>query len=345
MNSITLIHVCKGAKNLKHKAYTKDFLMDLYQSMILQRRFDTSVGEYFMAGKIVGTTHLSVGQEASEVGACKALRKEDFITSTHRGHGHILAKGGDPKLVMAELFGKESGYCRGRGGSMHVTDAKLGILGANGIVGAGFPIACGSAIASRNRGENTVTACFFGDGATNHGTFHESLNMAAVWKLPVVFICENNGYGISVPIDSVSNTHTLSERAKAYNIPGVTIDGNDVLAVYETVHEYVERARNGEGPALIECMTFRHYGHNFGDSAWYRPDSYMEEAKKKDAIDRFSQYLVTEGFTSEDLDEVEKQVDVIMDEAVAFAENSPWPDPETAWDRVYSMDNERCVRR
>ena len=211
--------------------------------MQLQRRFDTQVGELFKAGKVIGTTHLSVGQEASEVGAGMALRKTDYITSTHRGHGHILAKGGDPKRIMAELFGKEAGYCRGRGGSMHVTNAELGILGANGIVGAGFPIACGSALASRNRGEDTVTACFFGEGATNQGTFHESLNMAAIWKLPVVFICENNGYGISVPIGSVSNTDTLAERAQAYNIPGVRIDGNDVLKVYETVLEYVERAR------------------------------------------------------------------------------------------------------
>ena len=325
--------------------YPKEFLFDLYRAMALQRRFDTRVGELFKEGKVVGTTHMSVGQEASDVGACKALKDDDFITSTHRGHGHILAKGGDPGKVMAELFGRETGYCRGRGGSMHVADVRLGILGANGIVGAGLPIACGSGLASKYRGESSVTACFFGDGASNHGTFHESLNMAAIWKLPVIFVCENNGYAVSVPIASSSNTPTISERSAAYGMPGVTIDGNDVLKVYETMTEFVERARGGEGPGLIECLTFRHYGHNYGDTGWYRPESYLAEADEKDALKRFARRLLDHGSTQAELDEIEARVEKTLDEAVAYADQSPWPAPETAWDGVYSMDNERCIRR
>ena len=325
--------------------YSKEFLLDLYRSMILQRRFEIRVGEFFKAGKIYGITHLSLGQEAVEVGACKALRPSDQIVSTHRGHGHILGKGADPGLMLAELFGRENGYCRGRGGSMHVTDAELGILGTNGIVGAGFPVACGSALASKYRGDGAVTVCFFGDGATNHGTFHECLNMAATWDLPILFFCENNGYAISVPIESVTNTRTLAERAAAYGIPGIYIDTNDVLDVYEAVSKYAELAREGRGPALIECLTYRHSGHNYNDTAAYRPESYMVEAKENDGIAKFEKYLLAHDVTQKELDVICEETDEVIGKAAEFAENSPFPDPATAWDYVYSSDNERCIRR
>lgn len=327
------------------KNYEKEFLLNLYQDMVRIRKLETKVGELFKIGKIVGTTHLSIGEEAIAVGACKALKSTDFIASTHRGHGHTIAKGGKIDKIMAELFGKSTGYCGGKGGSMHVVDVSLGILGANGIVGAGIPIAGGSALASKISGKDEVTICFFGDGASNHGTFHETVNMSAAWKLPVVFVCENNGYAVSVPIGSVTNTENLAVRAKAYNIPGITIDGNNVIEVYETVKEAVERARIGEGPSFIECKTFRHEGHNYGDTAWYRPKEYMEEASEKDAIANYKLYLLNYGITEQEIEVLEHQADVELENAIEFAEESPFPHVQEALNGVYTTDNERCVMR
>jgi pyruvate dehydrogenase E1 component alpha subunit len=239
----------------------KDLLLDMYRSMTRIRLFETKVRDLATANEIPGFVHVSIGEEASATGVCAALRKTDRITSTHRGHSHLIAKGGRLDRMMAELFGKRTGYCKGKGGSMHIVDFSLGILGANGIVGAGLPIATGSALAAVIAGTEDVTACFFGDGASNEGTFHESLNLAAVWKLPVVFVCENNGFGEFTPMQTVTSVKDIAVRAKAYDIPGHIVDGNDVLEVYRYASEAIARARAGEGPTLLECKTYRWEGH------------------------------------------------------------------------------------
>ena len=268
------------------------------------------------------------------------------MTSTHRGHGHCIAKGASLDKMLAELFGKKTGYCQGKGGSMHIADvAGLHSLGANGIVGAGIPIAAGSALVSKIKGDKHVTLCFFGDSASNQGTFHEAVNMAAAWKLPVVFLCENNSYGVSVNIHSVTNTDTIAVRAQAYNIPGKTVDGNDPVTVYEAVKEAVDYAREGNGPSIVECMTFRHQGHYCGDPANYRPASYMEEAHKKDAIPNMRKRLLDGVATEEEILAVEKAVEDEMEAAYQFANESAYPDPSEATTDVYFSDNERSVVR
>ena len=245
-------------------------LKKMYLTMQRIRQFETEVNQLYAQTKIPGFGHLYVGEEAIATAACACLRKEDYITSTHRGHGHVIAKGGDLKRMMAELYAKESGYCKGRGGSMHIANLDLGILGANGIVGAGHCLSTGVGLSIQMRKTDQVCICFFGDASTNQGTFHESLNLASVWKLPVVYICENNFYGISVPQKLHQNITKISDRAVSYGIPGVTVDGNDVFAVYDAVQEAVARARAGNGPSLIECRTYRHFGHYNGDPAHYR---------------------------------------------------------------------------
>ena len=231
--------------------------MGMYKMMLRIRAFETRAAECFTKGMLAGNIHLCIGQEAVPTGACYALEKDDYMTSTHRGHGHCIAKGADMDKMLAELFGKKTGYCKGKGGSMHIADVEgLHSLGANGIVGAGIPIAAGSALASKIKGDKHVTLCFFGDSASNQGTFHEAVNMAAAWKLPVVFLCENNNYGVSVNIHTVTNTDTIAVRAKAYDIPGETVDGNDPTVVYEAVKKAVDYARAGNGPSIVECMTW-----------------------------------------------------------------------------------------
>jgi pyruvate dehydrogenase E1 component alpha subunit len=313
--------------------------------MLLIRFFETKAADCFTKGKLAGNIHLCIGQEATVVGACHALRKGDFITATHRGHGQCLAKGAQPRKALAEIFGKSTGYCGGKGGSMHIVDVRLGILGANGIVGAGIPLATGSGLASWITGKDEVTLCFFGDGASNHGTFHESINMAAAWKLPVVYLCENNLYGVSVNFATVSNTGTVSARAKAYDIPGITVDGNDAVVVYQAVSEAVARARNGEGPSLVECKTYRNMGHYCGDPATYRPKTYNEEAKEKDALARMQKKLLEEGITMEDIEQIDREQEQEIMEAYNFAVESPYPDKALVTADVYSEDNERCVMR
>jgi len=281
--------------------------------------------------------HLYVGEEAVATGACANLRKDDYITSTHRGHGHLISKGGDLKLMMAELFGRRTGYCKGKGGSMHIADVELGILGANGIVGGGFPIAVGAGFTVKYKGTDQVAACFFGDGSSNQGTFHEALNMASIWKLPVVFINENNFYGISLSQRRSMNVPDVAARAAAYNIPGVVVDGNDVLAVYEAVQEAVKRARAGEGPTLIECKTYRYRGHFEGDPTVYRPEEEVQEWKKKDPIPRFEEKLAQMGImTEEQMKQVREEIASKIEEAVQFAEESPWPSPEEVLEDVYA---------
>lgn len=325
--------------------YPKELLLAMYEDMVRIRQFELAASECFTKGMLAGNIHLCIGQEATVVGASKALEERDFITSTHRGHGHCIAKGARTDKAMAELFGKVTGYCSGKGGSMHIVDVTKGILGANGIVAAGIPIATGSALASKIRGTDEVTLCFFGDGASNNGAFHESINMAAAWKLPVVFLCENNQYGVSVNIHTITNTQTIAVRAKAYDIPGKTVDGNDLLAVYEIVKEAVAHARAGNGPSLIECNTFRHMGHYCGDPATYRPECYMEEALEKDAIERFGNVLEKAGISEQQRTAINAAMQAEIAAALEFAQNSPYPDVALATQDVYSSQNERSVAR
>lgn len=327
------------------KTYDKDFLLNLYRGMLRIRKFEEQAKECFTKGMLAGNIHLAIGQEAAEVGSGAALEKKDYITCTHRGHGQCIAKGAKTDRMMAELFGKKTGYCEGKGGSMHIVDAELGILGANGIVGAGIPIATGAALASKVWGDDAVTLCYFGDAASNQGTFHEALNMGAAWKLPVIYFCENNRYGVSTEISRVTNNEFISERAAAYNIPGVTVDGNDVLAVYEATLEAVERARRGEGPTLIEAVTYRHEGHYCGDPAAYRPEEYMEQAIDHEAIPTFRKYVLKNGASEEEVVAVEQEITDEIAAAYKFADESEYPDVAEAFTDVYSMDNERSVQR
>jgi len=342
----------KGGKKLSSKTkkttkkYSKQFAEDLYVNMLRIRLFETKAKDSFSKGEIAGNLHLAIGQEASDVGACFALEKTDYITSTHRGHGHALAKGAESKYALAEIFGKKTGYCGGKGGSMHIAECdELRSLGANGIVGAGLPIAAGSALASRVFGDEHVTLCFFGEGASNQGWLQESLNMSAIWKLPVVFFCQNNGYGISTAIDRVAATKDIATRAKGFDVPAKVIDGNDVFAVYEAVKEATAHARAGKGPYFIEAKTFRHEGHFCGDAALYRPKSYLEEAKEKDALLNMQEYMLNNGFTQAEIDKLDQAMHEEIEAAYQFAMDSEFPDPSEVYTDVYAMDNERCVLR
>ncbi|HDK7173917.1 pyruvate dehydrogenase (acetyl-transferring) E1 component subunit alpha [Clostridium botulinum] len=309
----------------------------MYKTMLKIRKFEQVAMNTFAEGKIPGFVHLYIGEEAVATGVCANLKDSDYITSTHRGHGHILAKGGDLKFMMAELFGKATGYCKGKGGSMHIADATKGILGANGIVGAGHNIAVGAGLSAQYRGTDQVCVCFFGDASTNQGTFHESLNMASVWKLPVVFVCENNLYGISMSQNRHQAIKDVADRGVAYNVPGIVVDGNDVFAVYEAAEEAIKRAREGKGPTLIECKTYRHRGHFEGDPCVYKPTEEQEEWLAKDPIPRFEKYLVeNEILTEEKLKEVQNKVESQIDEAVDFANNSPYPELESVLEDVYT---------
>jgi TPP-dependent pyruvate/acetoin dehydrogenase alpha subunit len=320
----------------------KDKLLEMYRSMQRIRQFETKTRDLALANELPGFVHVSIGEEASATGVCAALRKTDRITSTHRGHGHLLAKGGELNRMMAELFGKRTGYCKGKGGSMHIVDYALGILGANGIVGGGLPIATGSALASVVAGKDDVTACFFGDGASNEGTFHESLNLAAVWKLPVVFVCENNGYGEFTPMQTVTSVRDIAQRAHGYNIPGFIVDGNDVMEVFRFASEAVARARAGEGPTLLECKTYRWEGHVVGEAAFlgegaYRPTAEVEAWKLKCPIVRYQQFLVSGGKIDKgELDRIDKETTAELEDAIKFARESALPDVSEVTDDVYA---------
>ncbi|NFE80293.1 pyruvate dehydrogenase (acetyl-transferring) E1 component subunit alpha [Clostridium sporogenes] len=319
------------------KKLNENSIVEMYKTMLKIRKFEQVAMNTFAEGKIPGFVHLYIGEEAVATGVCANLKDSDYITSTHRGHGHILAKGGDLKFMMAELFGKATGYCKGKGGSMHIADATKGILGANGIVGAGHNIAVGAGLSAQYRGTDQVCVCFFGDASTNQGTFHESLNMASVWKLPVVFVCENNLYGISMSQNRHQAIKDVADRGVAYNVPGIVVDGNDVFAVYEAAEEAIKRAREGKGPTLIECKTYRHRGHFEGDPCVYKPTEEQEEWLAKDPIPRFEKYLVeNEIFTEERLKEVQDKVESQIDEAVDFANNSPYPELESVLEDVYT---------
>jgi TPP-dependent pyruvate/acetoin dehydrogenase alpha subunit len=310
-------------------------LVELYREMLLIRKFDEQARRLYMDDRIRGSTHTYTGEEAIAVGACAALTDDDMITSTHRGHGHCLAKGGDPKAMMAELLGRATGYCKGKGGSMHIADFELGILGANGIVGGGVGIATGAAYASDYQDLDRVVICFFGDGAINQGVFYEAANMAVLWSLPVVYLCERNQYAefsASAPMISVDD---LAVRAKAFGMPGETVDGNDVLAVHRTVGQAVSRARNGEGPSLVVAETYRLEGHTIGDPLTYRPDGEAESWWEREPISRFRRYLEEKGILTEDADAIESEVEKEIEEAVAFAMDSPSPSQDELFKDVY----------
>lgn len=302
----------------------------LYRRMLVIRFFEEKVDELFLQGKITGTAHLCVGQEAVAVGACHALRRGDYVTSTHRGHGHFIARGGDPSRIMAELFGKRTGYSGGRGGSQLMADYRLGFLGANGITGGGIPLATGVALAAKMRRNGKVVLCFFGDGATNQGVFHESLNMAAIWKLPVVYLCENNLYAMSTPIEKAACVPNLALRAAGYGMPGEVVDGNDVLAVQKAVGAACRRARRGEGPTLIECKTYRLLGHSRGDPRRYRTVREETAWRAKDPILLFRDWLLRQTRLTPAQDrQIRGAAKDIVRRAVCFARTSPWPDAAT----------------
>ncbi len=318
----------------------KEQLFHMYRTMVTIRRFEETIRDLFFQGQIPGFVHVSIGEEAVPTGVCAALTDKDYITTTHRGHGHMLAKGGEPKRMMAELFGRKTGYCKGKGGSMHIVSYELGILGANGIVGAGIPIATGAALASSFRGNDAVAVSFFGDGASNEGTFHESLNLASLWKLPAIYVCQNNGYAEFTPTSESTSVKDIAVRAAGYDMPGVVVDGNDVLAVYEVMQQAVQRAKQGEGPTLIEAKTYRWEGHVVGEQAFvadYRDPQEIEAAKQRCPIALFTQELLATGFVSAaELERIRHEVQVGIDDAVAFAQSSPLPDISEATQDVFA---------
>jgi len=316
---------------------SKEQLLWMYERMQLIRTFENRVKVEFGKGKIPGFVHLYAGEEAVAVGICAHLTDADYMTSTHRGHGHCVAKGVDARGMMAELFGKATGICKGKGGSMHIADMDKGMLGANGIVGGGPPLACGSGLTAKVNKTDQVTICFFGDGAAEQGTLHESLNLAAIWKLPVVFVAENNGYAESTPAQYHCSVENIADRAAAYNMPGVTVDGNDIFAVYEATGEAIARARAGKGPTLLECKTYRFYGHYEGDQQTYKIAAENEKyQKERDPIKLFKDNVLSRKLVSAaELKAIDDRVAAQIEAAVKFAEESPFPDVRETYTDVY----------
>jgi pyruvate dehydrogenase E1 component alpha subunit len=317
---------------------SKETLFDLHHRMVRIRIFEDEAGKLMESARIPGALHLYVGEEAVASGVMCNLTDEDQITSTHRGHGHLVAKGGDFKRMYAELFGRATGYCKGKGGSMHISDMDLGMLGANGIVAAGPPIAMGAAFANKYKGNGNVAVAFFGDGASNEGAFHEAANMAAVWKLPLILCCENNGYGEFTPQAKHQAIRDITDRAPGYGIPGVQCDGMDAVAVYEAAHEAIARARRGEGPTLLECKTYRFYDHvgRRGMGVSYRTDEEVTEWRKRDPIELIEKRMIEMGVaTADQLKAVHDRVLAETADAIKFAEESPFPAPEELLTDVY----------
>jgi TPP-dependent pyruvate/acetoin dehydrogenase alpha subunit len=324
--------------------YTREFLGHLYRRMRLIRRFEERAAQLRLAGEIPGFLHPAVGQEAVAVGVCAALGPHDYITSTHRGHGHILARGADPARMYAELFARREGSNRGKGGSLHIADAALGIMGANGIVGGGIPIAVGLGLALRVKARVAgaeaptlgVAVAFFGDGASNQGAFHEALNLAALWRLPVVFVCENNLYGEFTPQHRHQPIRDIATRAASYAMPGIVADGNDVLDVFRVAAKAVADARQGRGPTLIECKTYRLRGHYEGDAGRYRPPEEVAAWQARDPVATFRQRLLAQhAFTEAEVAQIEREVEARLDDAVAFAARAARPAPSEAEDDVF----------
>nr|WP_312094069.1 thiamine pyrophosphate-dependent enzyme [Aminipila sp.] len=321
------------------KDYDKEQLLNFYETMFKMRRFEEETFEFYKKGLMAGLAHLYLGEEAVATGVCAALNEDDYVGSTHRGHGHLVARDADIALMMAEILGKKTGYSHGKGGSMHIMAMDKGILGANGIVGGEIPIATGAAYTALYKKNGKVAVSFMGDSATNEGTFHESINMAAAWKLPCVYVIENNLYGISVDIRDVTNTPDLAVRAKAYDIPGIVVDGMDVIAVYEAAKEAVERARNGEGPSIIECKTYRWQGHHVGDPAAYRKR--RSETEKEDWMARCpvtnlrAEIIKTKKAREEEIIALEERIETEVQTAVKFAAESDYPEASEAFTDVF----------
>lgn len=321
--------------------WEKDLLLDMYRGMRRIRRFEETAEELYYRGTVVGLLHLYIGEEAVATGACLALNHDDYITSTHRGHGHLLAKGGDSSRLLAELCGRVTGYCRGKGGSMHAADLSLGILGANGVVGGGFGIATGAALSAQKRQSGQVVVCFFGDGAANQGIFMEVLNMASLWRLPIIYLCENNGFGEYTRCEEATlGCQPIGGRAAAFGIPTVEVDGNDVVAVYEAVKEAVHRARAGEGPSFVEAHTYRLSGHHMGDvgfSRGYRTKTEVEDRRRQEPLRRFHNWLLdNDCCTADELAEIDAGIEAEMQQAVEFVKKSPIPEIEEAREHVYA---------
>ena len=315
---------------------TREDMLRMLSTMVRIRTFEETAAKMFLDGKLPGFLHLYSGEEAVATGVCECLTDKDYITSTHRGHGHCIAKGADINLMMAELLGKRTGYSKGKGGSMHIADISKGIIGANGIVGASMPIACGTAFAQKYRGENNVSVAFFGDGASNRGTFHEAMNMAAALCLPVIFVCENNCFGMSTPFEVASHNKTISQRAAAYDMPGYRCDGNDPIAVKEVAEKAIQDARDGKGPALIECLTWRHWGHFVGDPCVYKKPEDQAAWKEKDPIPLFETRLLGDGVCElADIDRIHFDAQAEIDAAIEFADNSPYPELDVIYEDLY----------
>ena len=318
----------------------REKLIWMYETMVKIRKFDTTAEQNFLRGEIPGFIHSYVGEEAIATGVMANLREDDYITSTHRGHGHMIAKGADLKRMMAELYGKETGYCKGKGGSMHIADVSKGVLGANGEVGGGIPIAVGAGLAIKFKGTDQVVVSFFGDGATNRGAFHEGLNFAAIYNLPVVFVVEFNEYASTAPAKEMIPVKNVAVRAASYGIPGVTIDGNDVLGVYEAAKVAIERARFGGGPFLIEAKTYRLKGHFVGDPELYRSKEEVRKFWEKEPIGRYKKFLLENGIlTEEEMEKIDRKVDEMIEEAVEFAKRSKFPRPEDALTDLFVDDS------
>ncbi len=319
---------------------TRDDLLEAYRRMRLIRAFEERLADLVTAGKLAGFLHLYAGEEAVAVGVCHQLGARDFVTSTHRGHGHCIAKGVDVRGMMAELYGRATGTCKGKGGSMHIADLDLGMLGANGIVGAGIPLATGAALTAKLKRTGGVAVAFFGDGASNQGAFHESLNIAAIWKLPVVYVVENNGYGEATPMEFVTPIRDLALRAGSYAMPSDIADGMDFFDVYEKAGTAIARARAGEGPTLLECKTYRYFGHYVGDPLTYRTKEEAEDwRQRRDPLEGFERRVREMGLVPADrLREIDGEVARLLDEAVAFAESSPFPSPDAVLTDVYASE-------
>ncbi len=315
----------------------REKLLEIHYSMVKVRRVEERLVDVFAQGKIPGFIYVGIGQEGVAAGVCSCLNSDDLIFTTHRGHGQALAKGIDLNSFMAEIYGRRDGCCKGKSGSMHIACKESGVAGSNGIVGAGLPISLGTAFASMYKGEKSVTVCFFGDGASNQGTFHESLNMAALWNLPVIFCCENNGWAQFTSQKLYMKLENISKRAESYGMWGVTADGDDVLQVHEEAEKAVERARAGKGPTLLECKTHRWLGHYVGDAQKYRPASEVQQAREFDPITRFEKFLLESSHIDREyLDGVEEKIKSEIDSAIAYAENSPVAGPEELFNDVYA---------
>jgi acetoin:2,6-dichlorophenolindophenol oxidoreductase subunit alpha len=316
---------------------TQETLLSLYRTMATIRAFEERVAREFKTGDVPGFVHMYIGEEGVAAGVCANLREDDFIASTHRGHGHAIAKGCDLKAMMAEIYGRETGLCKGRGGSMHVADFSRGMIGANAIVGGGVALATGAALSAQVRGTGQVAVAFFGDGAANQGVLHESLNLAAIWNLPVVYVCENNGFAESTPAAYATSVEDIAVRGSAYGIPGTVVDSRDVLAVYEVAREAIDRARRGGGPTLLEAKTYRIRGHFEGDPELYRDDEERLEAAERDPLPRLRERLLADGAAGEsELETMQAEILAAIEAAIEFAKASPWPDPRELTRYVYA---------